>query len=535
MKPQPQQPVFINFFFHFEDFINRGLSQPAIRRLVDIFIRNRTKCDIYYTASLLDFLARENPETLALLRKLHITEGYGLGYHGDIHGPNPTPYIYLNAQKPGLDEGIDWCIQRETHRLDPLSGELNANQEGGLLLHDRLLGVQSLIGVATNIGPQWILALRRLGIKMQLGGEWSFKGDSEAFAVKMDGTPLTWWMGSLVLADLHPMWVISDTSYFDKLLAQLDRSHPNLIIIVGHDCDMYQNALWAVHAFGGRNLGDPQGKIPASFEAAQLPPEKIRSDEQQEATYQKVEGMLQHVFSIVARDPSLRIVTCNDLYKLAEPPVLPSYSSSLVYEMAQSLARPENWQHDSGARPPNFIRLRNAKGGYLTLAETFGLLCTALAYFQETGKFPAEIPGRELLGPAELAGDFDPISSLHGEVPAQLVLATARELFARLVDRVPMKIDLVSTSQQVNAAEFLFMMAWLVIQLMEGSESANLSVPLFNSHLLTPLTIEIMEAAEKKMLVFPFPEGFTKEMLTGRLSLQQMWALKPAQIRENHQ
>ena len=141
--PKPisnQQPVYINFFFHFEDFINRDLSQPAIRRLVEFFICNKARCDIYYTGLLLDFLAHEDPETLALLRKLHMNEDYGIGYHGDIHGPNPTPWIYLNAHKPSLYEGITWCGKRETQWMDPLSGELDPNREGGLLLHDRLMG-----------------------------------------------------------------------------------------------------------------------------------------------------------------------------------------------------------------------------------------------------------------------------------------------------------------------------------------------------------------------------------------------------------
>ena len=283
-------------------------------------------------------------------------------------------------------------------------------------------------------------------------------------------------MGSLVLADLHPIGMFSEPSSFDKLYAHLDRSHPNLIVIVGHDCDIYQDDLWAVHAFGGKNLGDPDGKIPASFEAARLPPEKIRSPEQQEAAYQQLRNCCSTWFRR-EKDPSIQIVTCNELYDKSSRPIARLTPGQKSTQSLKSWPGVRIGNMPVGVRPPNFIRLAGPVPQYVTLAEAFGLLCAALAYYTDHGKFPEELPGRELLGPVELLDEVDPISAASGDIPARSILTTAREIYAGISDRLPLMIELDSLGLKLNTAEFLFLMACVVARLGEGAHLADLAVP----------------------------------------------------------
>ena len=154
--------IYVNFFFHCEDFISVH-SQHATRRLAELFARQGLKADFYLTGMVVERMLAEAPETIDVLKKT----GMPISYHSDHHAPFPT--IWQRVRDLDWDEAVEQALFQENGHLNPCTGELTAGPPNQMSLITETFGRPPVvsIGAAAAHAPLPIrYAHHQMGVPM---------------------------------------------------------------------------------------------------------------------------------------------------------------------------------------------------------------------------------------------------------------------------------------------------------------------------------------------------------------------------------
>jgi hypothetical protein len=156
----------MEFFLTFdcEDFINIQ-SIYALKRSLELLQFYHLRAIFFLTGHMCERLT-EYPRILDLL------ENNEIGYHSSAHSVHPTIFEYTDVDD--YEEAVDISLERETSRINPLTGEIEG--EGGLLT---LKDIFPNKGIVTYRAPGFcwsppnLDALEKLGIRFDFSNSLS--------------------------------------------------------------------------------------------------------------------------------------------------------------------------------------------------------------------------------------------------------------------------------------------------------------------------------------------------------------------------
>jgi len=517
--------IYFNFFFHFEDYINKKRSCAVIRKVAEIFDRYKIKGDFWFTGLVAQNIAECDPDLIEDIKKLKMP----LGYHGDCHCPHPTPSERI--RNLDWEESVKIMSVIERSKLDPLTGELNLDEVGGWKTVERIFGQKPIVTVGNGGGVPGLYVHKKLGARMELDLRGVIKGTLKS--------PLVWYMGLLTYTD-YIFYVdgrigqtIKGTPEYDPAVANpiealklhmqsLRRDRFNLVLQDYHDCNFYDTHGWFA-AFRGK-LGNP----PILYSPPSLPIEVT------EEIFKRFEEFV----AFVAQHPDIKVVTCEDLLSIVDPlPEEQILSREEVIKIADFLL--DNWiepSHSENGCPPSYVDL---SGKYLSLADSFQALTYALAHYYKYNQFPGKVTIKEILGPTETSVQiglprftipYGP-QSVQTLVPRTMpappciskgkkVLETVANIANEITDRIPGKIKLEGVTlsktwpeQQINPAELLYIMAQEVQTISKRGK---------------PGPVRLTEMSVLPHCAKPLASLKIEKQLW--YTLLQLWTVKPAKI-----
>jgi hypothetical protein len=406
-----------------------------------------------------------------------------------------------------------------------------------------------LSGVAGMTNPPGMLALNDLtGCRVHFGftdhGPAMFSRDYAPAVLEIrtavSPTPETspdvfWFMGSLITS-AHPVSqevgvIGSETPnrVVAAKLERLDRSRVAVPHMIYGTKFIYARASPTEYAYGGLDRIPPNARAirKSRGDDFRLPPELIFPEPERQ---QKLENFRQNLDWLLTRyftaNPGSRFVGNHLLVDLTVPYTGESLTLADLDRAVQELL--QGWTD----RPPNFASTGKC---YLTLAQTFKLLATALKSHDERGAMPPALPTDMTYGPIFVApiSDQSPngvwsqiVHGDEGEIDGQAIVAAA----ARLAfgpehqpgsseppsNRVPLNVT--ADGQTMNAAQFLRLMAETYQALRAGKTLGVLRVR--PSNVLPTLAVP-WQRANRFYKGTPAAYGFL-----------QLWTVKPAQFKE---
>ena len=546
-SPKPA-PVYVYLFAHYEDHLNLDLSEWRIKEVMHILSgAHRAHPDSvaavgeFYGADSEMFQQRNRESGIVdLIRRAGGEGWYDVGYHG-AHEP-----IYVTTQRATRNlAGKSWkeiyAASRSfyTAHRDLRTGEQDASRKGGVALMQEVFGSATVIsGAAGPTDPPGLLALNDLtGCRVHFGftdhGPAMFNKDYIPAVLEIrkavSPTPETspdvfWFMGCLITSS-HPVTrdvgVISSVMPPDQVTAKfqrLDRTRVAVPHMMYGAKFIYARASPTEYAYGGSQ------RIPPPFRATResrgddfrLPPELLVPEaerkERIENFRQNLDWLLTEYFPANAGS---RCVGNRLLLDLTVPYAGDSISAAELDCAAEGLLR--DWTE----RPPNFASTGTR---YLTLAQTFKLLVTALKSHAERGSWPATLQSDLTFGPISTWPEV--VQGAEADVDTRAVIATAAQILFGLerqrgdaqppANRVPLNVT--TGGQTMHAAQFLRLMAETYQALRAGKAPGTLHVR--PSNILPPLS-PLWKRAHRVYDETP-----------AAYSYLQLWTVKPAQFKE---
>jgi len=504
-------PVYFNFFFHIEDFLRKEESSYVVERIVEIFEKYRVKPDLYFTGLNAQNLAETNQRVIKKIREL----GIPISYHGDVHAPFPTPAARIFDLN--WDDAVKEVLRIETHKLDPLTGEVDPEKVGGWEAIRQIFGsppITTMVVAGAAPGPKntgesapWTYAHKLLGARIRSADH------------AMLGFPLYWHLGLLRGGPVGANSVILEgpSMHIIEVLKHLVENFPkdkmNVISMSRHDFDFYEppNVHWSM--IYHREVKNPKELI--------KPP--TVSKEEIERRLEDFEKIV----AFVAGNSNMNVVTCEDILSLVVPlEEETTLDKEVIAEAADFLVH--NWL--GIGPPPPYIQLKTRD---FSLSDAFQAFLHSLAEFSRRGTLPARVKIREILGPVDtplilglpfLPGPITPLSrTTHRAriVTEKDVLETAALVNESFSDRVPGVIRMLPDRREVNSAAFLYVMAQEFRSIFHKGEPK--SVLLTNAEVV-PQAITSEEAESRTLTA--------KISNPDWLNLLQLWTLKPARIKE---
>jgi hypothetical protein len=541
-------PVYIYLFAHYEDHINLEPSEWRIKEVMRILSdAHRAHPDRvaavgeFYGADSEIFQQRNRESGIMDLIRRCVGEGwYDVGYHG-AHEP-----IYVTTQRAARNlAGKSWkeiyAASRSfyTAHRDLKTGAQDASRKGGVALMQEVFGPASVIsGAAEAANPPGMLALSDLtGCRVFFGftdhGPAMFNKDYIPAVLEIrkavSPTPETspdvfWFMGCLITSS-HPVTrdvgVISSVLPPDQVTAKfqrLDRTCVAVPHMMYGAKFIYARASPTEYAYGGAE------RNPAPFRAIResrgdefrLPAELLVPEAERK---QKIENFRQNLDWLLTKyfpaNSGSRFVGNRLLLDLTVPYAGDSISAAELDRAVEGLLR--DWTE----RPPNFASTGTR---YLTLAQTFKLLATALKSHVEHGSWPATLQSDLTYGPIgtwpEVVQGAEADVDIRGVVAAaaQIIFGPERQRDDAQppANRVPLNVT--AAGRTMHGAQFLRLMAETYQALRAGKTPGVLRVR--RGNILLPLALPWQR-------VHPLCED-----TPGAYGLLQLWTVKPAQFKE---
>jgi hypothetical protein len=208
-------------------------------------------------------------------------------------------------------------------------------------------------------------------------------------------------------------------------------------------------------------------------------------------------------------NPECRLVTAAEIPSLFKTQNTSELSRSEVREVVRTMA--SGWQD----RPPDYIA---AAGENFSLVNAYEALAKMLTCFGADGQLPIAVSLSEWYGPIGEVSDVGHADS--GRLALDSILGAARAALRRAETleppRPPLMIQV--AGQDLNAAEFLLVMARAFLALDAGTEPGSIEV---TPEKITPPYAAIMERI--------FHPGYDNPLWYSKL---QLWTVKPARLNE---
>ncbi|MFA7002502.1 MAG: hypothetical protein WC429_00565 [Verrucomicrobiia bacterium] len=542
-----QMPVYVYLFAHYEDHINLDLSEWRIKEVMRILSdAHRAHPDRvaavgeFYGADSEIFQQRNRESGIMDLIRRCVGGGwYDVGYHS-THEP-----IYVTTQRATRNlTGKSWkeiyAASRSfyTAHRDLKTGEQDASRKGGVALMQEVFGPATVLsGAAGPTDPPGTLALCDLtGCRVLFGftdhGPAMFNRDYAPAVLEIrkavSPTPETspdvfWFMGCLVTSS-HPVTrevgVISSVLPPDQVMAtfqRLDRTRVAVPHMMYGAKFIYARASPTQYAYGGdRNSAPFRATRESRGDDFRLPAELLVPEAERK---QKIENFRQNLDWLLTKyfpaNAGSRCVGNRLLLDLTVPYTGDSISAADLDRAIAGLLR--DWTE----RPPNFASTGTR---YLTLAQTFKLLATALKSHAERGSLPATFQTDLTYGPIGTWPEV--VQGVETDVEAQVVITAASQIIfgperqrgeaQPPANRVPLNVT--AGGKMMHAAQFLRLMAETYQALRGGKPPGTLR--LRPSNILPPLS-PLWKRAHR-----------VYEDTPAAYSYLQLWTVKPAQFKE---
>ena len=188
-------PMPLFFFLNVSDFIRVEQCAATIMRTLRVWERHEVLGNVYFTGLAAQALAETYPEVIRAVKE----HGVAVGHHGANRPPHPTPMERVRDLP--WEEAVAAALAYESHKLDPLSGEVDPSQLGGYQAMAEIFG-QPPISTGRFFHAPILYAVRELGARMCVGLRENIGAP----------TNKAWYMGMLNRPDsevfLHPNYLI---------------------------------------------------------------------------------------------------------------------------------------------------------------------------------------------------------------------------------------------------------------------------------------------------------------------------------------
>lgn len=537
-QPAPM-PVYVYLFAHFEDHINTELSEWRIREVMETLTEaHREHPDLvaavgeFYGADSEVFAAREEQSGIVGLIRHAIAEGwYDVGYHG-AHEPTYATSQAATRSMAGKGWSEIYTATRTfyTAHRDLRTGRPDPTAPGGIALMADVFGEPTVIsGAAGMTNPPGMLALSDLS-----GCRVFFGFTDHGPAVRNPGyvpgvleirriispspetsADLFWYIGCLITSS-HPVsqqvGVVGSELPPDLVklrLANIDRTRVAVPHMIYGTKFVYARASPTQYGYRAY-AGSPE----ADLDAARLPPALLLSEDQRleklGCIEENVRWLVEEYFPA---NPGSRSVGNRLLLELTMPYAGQAVSAAELDEAASFLL--DEWTD----RPPSFVP---AGKRYLSLAQLFKLLATALKEYAATGSLPDSLLTEMVYGPIGMWDEI--VHAAEQEVSQQTVIEAAASLAFGPEhqpgaaeppgNRVPLNVTVGEV--QMQAAQFLRLMAEAYRSLRAGETAPVLHV--------RPTNV-LPQIAVPWQRVHPMYEE-----TPSAYGYLQLWTVKPAQF-----
>lgn len=357
---------------------------------------------------------------------------------------------------------------------DPATGAVQKGKSGGLKAMQDVFGEAVCVkGLTDELGgdSEYVHHLRRLNAKALMWGlpdepittVHGYKGSVMMVGKSMSPTansaPEMYWMdGYLRLnegsdAPIHVVPAHAGVEALQKVVEKVDRGRVRIVHVELTDQKMYLSDFY--------NKGTLYPPIKVAYEHPDHPKlaEEALADPQQlkEASGRQDALMRWFAGAFAQANAGSRFVSSTELVKMSPSNVGESVSVAELQKAVDAMAK--EW--GTNTHPPDYLTVNN--GQYLSLAETFQVLCDALAEQNRTGKLPKTVQIRPVYGPITMPDEHGPAT---GTVTRAAVARVGSQLAAQIddatwkpvpVNAVPGWVNIDST--RVTGGQFLHLMA----------------------------------------------------------------------------
>jgi hypothetical protein len=503
---QERQPVYIYLFSRYSDFVNIEMTESRIRDTVSLvekyrreYPESRVSATLLFSGALSQVLAERNAETRIkdyVLEAAHrgVIE---IGYDGTDE-PTYVSRPLVNLAKIASPEDR-WRLRGEaaeqflTEARDPASGRVQKGKLGGLKAMQEVFGEAVCVkGLNVGIGgdSEYVHHLRRYNTKAIMWGLpdpdpalniHGYRGSVEEFGKAMSPIPnsspeLNWMDNFLRLSETSDAAVRVVSSHegpeaIKKVIGAVDRSHVRIVHVELSDVRMYLSQF-----FDKGELFPPLKVAYEHPDHPTLPLEAFAGSKQQEENQANQEALMRWlVRDFMPVNAGSRFVSSTGVAKMSPSNVGQSVSVAELQEATGALLK--EWGDNTYL--PDYVTVGKQ---YLSLADTFQVLCDVLAEQHRTGKRPQIVHIHTVYGPLQMPGLHGPAL---GAVTGVSVARTASDLARILGDEtwkpvpsnvVPIWVDM--EGLHLTAGQFLRLM---LESLVAPSLSAQIKVKMTNN------------------------------------------------------
>jgi hypothetical protein len=419
---QQSQPFFVYLFGRYSDFVNIELTEGRIRDTVSLaekyrneYPQARASVTMLFSGAMSQALAERNAKTgikdllLNASRRGLVEFGYD-GTDEPTYSSRPLPQI-ATAKTP--EER--WLARANaaerivTEARDPKTGMVQKGKSGGLKAMQEVFGKAWCIrGLTDELGAdsEYVHYVRPLNTQALMWGlpetpvttvhgyKPSVKGHGRAMSPVPNTAPeMSRMDGFLRISELSDDLVLlpaqSGAEKLTKEVEKADRKHVHILEVEVCDQRIYLSDFY--------NRGElyPPLKVAYNYpNLAGLPPEAFAEREAKIDALARQEALLKYFAGgFVTANPGSRFVSSSDLLRMSPDNVGETIS---VAELEKVLAATLNaWGTDTYM--PDYLTLNSSQ--YLSLAETFQVLCDVLAEQSRTGRRPQTVLIRPVFGP----------------------------------------------------------------------------------------------------------------------------------------
>jgi len=484
---QDKQPVFIYLFSKYGDFVNIEMTEHRLHDTVSLVEKIRQKypesqasVTMLFSGALSQALVERNAKTgikdfLVDAARRGIIE---IGYDGTdeptySYRPLAAPDLRMPAEARWKVHG-DSAEQFLTEARDVATGRVQKGKSGGLKAMQEVFGEAVCIkglNVGLGIDSEYVHHLGRLNTKAILWGLpdpnpalniHGYRGSVEQFGLAMSPIPnsspeFNWVNHYLRLSEtsnaaVRVVAAQEGAEAIKKVVTAVDRSRVRMVHVELGDVRMYLSQF-----FDAGELFPPLKVAYNHPDHPNLPQEAFADAKQLEEKQASQEALMQWLAGDFMRgNAGSTFISSGTLAKMSPSNVGQSIS---VAELQRAVASTLKAWGDN-TYPPDYLVVGNQ---YLSLADTFQVLCDVLADQSRTGRRPETVRIRQIFGPIDIVDEHGPAL---GSVTATAVARVAADLATRLRDEswkdipanaVPVWVDV--EGLHLTSGQFLRLMA----------------------------------------------------------------------------
>jgi hypothetical protein len=464
--------VYVLFWFDVEDYITPQ-SDDALKRIAEIFDEHNAKATFKFVGEKIRVLESRRRQDV-----IDKVAAHDIGYHTDNHSQHPVISEYLKDK--GWDEGVDEFERRERPGMSDL---------------ERIFGKRvSCYGQPGSAwAPQVYPVLKKWGIPVYL---------DEADQVGLNDQPF-WYCGLMNILKMRSnctrVSIRSSDNHlptakanFDKIYERL-KSDGGAVSIFYHPCEFVTTQFWdGVNFARGKNPPRDQWIMP-----------NLKPQDEVENGYKIFSDYLGYIKS----HPQVEIITATQAAEIYRDPAARSFSQEEIIHLAYEMQKEITYQSIDGI--------------FLSPAEIFYMVMSALDTYRRTGKLPDNVPFLSPIGP--VIPSFSDTENTAVTSQNFLMECMKFEGFIRHTGRLPGHIK--PDNVNVSTVDFLATASNMLLQIKHGKLPDEIKIIKGN------FTLEKYVTGQGVWGWIIFPEGFDAPGLID-LARLQTWTLKPAIAKE---